>query len=534
MKACVIQPHYSVDYDLSQELFQWELDALDRCDESMDLIVLPEAADVPCLARTREEFLQSYRKFGPALLQKAAETARRCNAVLFVNATYEAETGERNATYAFDRRGNIAGHYFKQHLTPYEISRRGLDGDYTFEFSRPTVITIDGIRYGFLTCYDFYFYEAFANMARQNIDVIIGCSHQRSDEHSFIELINRFCAYNCNAYMVRASVSLDESSTIGGGSMIVAPDGSVLADLENRVGMATAEFDPKKKYYTPAGFGNPEAPHYDYIEAGRRPWKYRPGGSAIVPPDQNQKYPRICAHRGFSSAAPENSLPALGAAVALGAQELEFDVRFTADGVPVVIHDNDLSRLSGGRGTVTGSTLEELRKLDAGDWQGDVFRGLQIPALEEVLAKFSCHAILNIHLKVEDFGAPYDETALAKALELLHRYDCEKHCYLTCGNDTVLRQIGEAAPHILRCCAYGKDPDHLVERAVRLGCQKVQFGRDNVTRERVEKAHQAGLVCNLYWADTPEEVRGALDLGIDTILSNNCLTAMNVLAGASR
>ena len=58
-------------------------------------------------------------------------------------------------------------------------------------------------RYGFLVCYDYYFYEAFANMARQKMDVIIGCSHQRTDKHSALEIINRFLSYNTNSYLIR-------------------------------------------------------------------------------------------------------------------------------------------------------------------------------------------------------------------------------------------------------------------------------------------------------------------------------------------
>ena len=58
------------------------------------------------------------------------------------------------------------GYYDKQHLTPGEVDKRRLDSAYSFEPTEPTVIEIEGVRYAFLTCYDFYFYEAFANIAR--------------------------------------------------------------------------------------------------------------------------------------------------------------------------------------------------------------------------------------------------------------------------------------------------------------------------------------------------------------------------------
>ena len=85
MKACVIQPAYSMDFSQSDKFFDWELDTLDQCDESMDLIVMPEYSNVPCLANTKEEMLESYNKYSGKLLEKASETAKRCGATLFVN-----------------------------------------------------------------------------------------------------------------------------------------------------------------------------------------------------------------------------------------------------------------------------------------------------------------------------------------------------------------------------------------------------------------------------------------------------------------
>ena len=124
------------------------------------------------------------------------------------------------------------------------------------------------MRYAFLTCYDFYFYEAYANIARNNVDIIIGCSLQRSDSHDAIEIMCRHLAYNTNAYVIRSSVSFDENSKICGASMIVSPTGKVLENMYGKFGIGCAEFDPKEKYLKPAGFGNPDAPHYEYIEFG--------------------------------------------------------------------------------------------------------------------------------------------------------------------------------------------------------------------------------------------------------------------------
>ena len=178
MKVCIAQPEYSVDYGCSDELFEKQLELFEQCDSSMDLIVFPESCDIPCLAKTKEDMEKSVEKYNQRLLEVASQTAKRCKSLLFVNARSQGENGLRNTTYAFDREGEIVGKYYKQHLTPGEVSVMQLDSDYSFSFSAPTVIEIEGIRFGFLVCYDAYFYEAFDNMARQKLDVIIACSHQ--------------------------------------------------------------------------------------------------------------------------------------------------------------------------------------------------------------------------------------------------------------------------------------------------------------------------------------------------------------------
>ena len=262
MKVCIIQPKYSTDYSKSDEFFQKELDLLHQCDCTMDIIVLPEASDIPCLAGTKEESEKSAEKFNKILLDECSKTAKKCNSMLFVNARSFSDKGARNTTYAFNRQGEITGMYLKQHLTPGEVSKIKLDSDYSFEFSEPTIVEMEGIRFAFLTCYDFYFYEAFANIARKNVDVVIGCSHQRSDTHEALKIMSQFLAYNTNAYVLRSSVSMDENSDIGGASMVVAPDGKVLLNMYSRVGLETVDIDINKKYYKPAGFGNPPSAHY--------------------------------------------------------------------------------------------------------------------------------------------------------------------------------------------------------------------------------------------------------------------------------
>ena len=526
MKICLIQPAYSTDYLRSDEYFNELIRLVDGCDESMDVIVLPESCDIPCLAHTREESEASSKKYNKILLDKVSETAKRCNAIVFVNArSFDESEAGRNTTYAFDREGNIVGKYFKQHLTPGEVSKMQLDSGYTYEHSEPTVVEIGGIRFGFLTCYDFYFYEAFSDIARKGVDVIIGCSHQRSDTHRALEIITQNLAYNTNAYVLRASVSMDESSDIGGGSMVVAPTGEILLNMKSRIGAETVEIDVNNKYYKPAGYGNPPAAHYEYIEQGRRPWKYRPAGSAISRFDADMPFPRTCAHRGFNTVAPENSLAAFGAAVAMGADEIEFDLWFTKDGEIVSTHDSSLERVSNGEGKVKEHTLEELRELDFGSKHGEAFKGMKIPTFEDILKKFAGHCIMNIHLKRGGDKPEY----LDRVVQLIRKYDCEKHVYFMCGRDEVLERLQREYPDISRCCGGGDQKWEIVERAIKYGCKRVQLFKPYFNQEMIDKAHANGIICNVFYADDPAEAQEYLDMGIDVILTNDYFNIANVV-----
>lgn len=522
MKACVIQPPYSMNTSFSDKYFDYKIKMLEKCDDTMDIIVLPEYSDVPCATDTLEETLFYHNKYIERLLDECISTAIRCSAVVCVNALCPVGENFRNTTYVYGKNGELLGQYFKKHLPPSELDTFSLDSEYTFEFSQPYVLEIDGLRYAFLTCYDFYFYEAFANIARRNVDIIIGCSLQRSDSHEAIETMCKFLAYNTNAYVVRSSVSFSEDSEICGASMIVSPKGKVLANMKGRFGMETAEFDPRDKYYKPAGFGGKSASHYEYIEFGRKPWQYRPAGSAIIKNDEQLPYPRVCAHRGFSTIAPENSMPAYGAAIAMGAEEIELDIWPTKDGEFVSCHDRELDRVSNGAGLITESTLEELEKHDFGVKFGEKFKGLKILKFEDILKKFSCQVIMNIHIKPLSYEEEYPEDSMKKIVSLIKKYDCEKYVYLMLETDVQIRQFKKYAPQIAVCVGHLSDrPYEIVDRAVEMECEKVQFFKPFFDQKMIDKAHKNGIRCNVFWSDDSDETEKFLKMGIDTILTND-------------
>ena len=391
MKARVIQPLFAQDRPGLDKSFEWTIKALDKCKPGLDIIVLPEFSEVPGATPDPADFLKIAREYGPVLLKACSETARRCKALVFVGCIDTGCEVPRNATFVYDREGNLIGKYYKENLTAGEWKKYGLDKSTNMEWTKPLMMDIEGVRYAFLTCYDFYFYENYSNIARWKPDVIIGCSHQRSDPFRALDIINSFCAYNTGAYLVRASVSMGRRSKLGGCSCVVAPSGRILGNLRSRVRWMDVTFDPKEKYLKPAGYGNPPAMHSEYIEIGRRPWKYRPGGSAICPPLAEMPQERS----RFSS----NDIGELGAAVARGVQEISFDLD------------------------------------PAGDWEGK---------LEGILRKLSCHAIMDIHVN----GRDWDDDALKRLYGLVFDFDAVGHTVFTAEDEGVRARLAALAPGI--------------------------------------------------------------------------------------
>ncbi len=536
MKICLIQPPYSLGEEGAEECFRKELSLLASCGEDgkPDLIVLPEYADVLFAAKDRAALLAAHERFFPRLFDACREAARKNGAIVFFNALDRAESGNwRNATWALGRDGEIAGKYGKRHLPPLERDLFGLDTADADGPRFPEIVEIDGLRFAFLTCYDFYFYEAFPLIARERPDFIIGCSLQRSDRHDASEIMCRHLAYNTNAYVLRSSVSMEglpgAIDGVCGATMAVSPDGRVLSNLFGKVGALSVEIDPAVKYRKPAGFGRAPAPHWEYAEYGRNPYQYRPAGPGTVLSDERMPYPRICAHRGFNTVAPENSLPAFGAAVALGAEEIEFDLWETKDGEIVSIHDAGLERVSNGTGYVWEHTLAELETYDFGSKAGPEYEGLPIVRFEEILEKFSCRTVMNIHVKAVDDERPLPEAYLEKMIRLIRKYDAQKHCYFMSGNPAVLRQLGALAPDIPRCAGADEDPHRdLVEKALACDCTKIQLfsphfpsNPPEFVKEQIDKAHENGIRVNLFYSDRREEAAEYLALGVDTILTND-------------
>lgn len=229
----------------------------------------------------------------------------------------------------------------------------------------------------------------------------------------------------------------------------------------------------------------------------------------------------LCAHRGCLDTHPENTLPAFREAIRLGAQMIEFDVQLTKDSALVIMHDETVDRTTNGTGRVSDLTLAEIRRLDAGRKKGEPFAGTPVPTFEETLAIMPRNVWLNCHLKG---GEAVGKAAAA----LVARVGRKQQAFLACGEEAAAgaRQIES---DILICnteTKYRRDTRRYVEATVAMKANFIQLlraeGEDR--RALMETLKKGQVRVNYYYAQTPDELPGLFDAGVDFVLVNNLAT----------
>ena len=225
------------------------------------------------------------------------------------------------------------------------------------------------------------------------------------------------------------------------------------------------------------------------------------------------KLKKFCAHRGVSALIPENTLPAFAAALALGADEIEFDIRLTKDNQMVVCHDPVLERISDGTGDVRDYTLDELKKLNVGfksGWQV----GFCTP--EEVFAQLDNRIVFNIHLKEHGENG----FIIRELLKLIEQYNAFDSVYFA-GSPNELEWMQTIAPNIRRVAIQlPNDTIGIYEMAKKYRCSGVQFWLGMFDEDLIKKLHKDGIRCNLFYADNADDYKKYFEMGIDVLLTN--------------
>ncbi len=226
------------------------------------------------------------------------------------------------------------------------------------------------------------------------------------------------------------------------------------------------------------------------------------------------------AHRGARAVAPQNTLAAFERAVDLGADGIELDVRLSADGVPVVIHDATVDATTDGRGRVAAMTLAQLKRLDAGAWFDAAFAGERVPTLEEVLEAFADRLLLNLELK----SAGLRDDALERAVAaLIERHEMSERVLVSCFNPLALRRIKQLDPHLPVGLLSAAETSFALRRrwSASIAPHEARHPEHTIVdADYIAWARQHGYRVVTWTVDEPDEMRRLIDLGVDGIITN--------------
>jgi glycerophosphoryl diester phosphodiesterase len=229
----------------------------------------------------------------------------------------------------------------------------------------------------------------------------------------------------------------------------------------------------------------------------------------------------IMAHRGASSAAPENTLAAVERAIADGADFVEIDVQETADGEVVVIHDSDLMKIGGTNLKIWDATYEQLQGIDVGSWFAPEFANERVPKLEQVLEICKDKAGVNIELKY--YG--HDERLEERVVDIVERAGMESKIVVMSLKYEAVQKMRQLRPEwtigLLTATAVGDltrlDAGFL---AVHTGLARPNF---------IRAAHRSGKDVYVWTVNDPVQMSVMMTKQVDGLITDEPALARTVL-----
>ncbi|EMI14659.1 glycerophosphodiester phosphodiesterase [Bacillus stratosphericus LAMA 585] len=230
----------------------------------------------------------------------------------------------------------------------------------------------------------------------------------------------------------------------------------------------------------------------------------------------------IIAHRGSSSAAPENTIAAFDVAVKQGADYIELDVQMTMDQHVVVIHDDTVDRTTNGNGLVKNYTLDQLKKLDAGSWFDQQYTNERIPTLQEILERYSQRIGLLIEIK-----HPKRQIGIEKAVaRITNRFSYSRHIIIQSFDVHALQRIKAFAPSLRTALIIKPDALKLTKRKLTTyssfaNCLNMK--KTMINRWWIDRIHTFGMDVFIWTVKDQKTADRIKKYPIDGVVTDNPL-----------
>jgi glycerophosphoryl diester phosphodiesterase len=224
----------------------------------------------------------------------------------------------------------------------------------------------------------------------------------------------------------------------------------------------------------------------------------------------------VSAHRGSSSTTPENTLSSIRMAIIDGAGYAEIDVQETADGIIVLMHDDNALRTTGLNKNLWDVGLKELRQASAGSWFNPNFQAEKVPTLEEVIDTAKSHIKLNIELK----NNGHQKLLADKTVEILKRKQFEIDCIVTSFDNQMLKQVKKLDPQIKTGLILGNKPQALDSVLKSNDYEVLSVAYPAIDEEFMRLAQANKKEVFAWTVNDPKAMSNMLNLGVSSIITN--------------
>lgn len=238
--------------------------------------------------------------------------------------------------------------------------------------------------------------------------------------------------------------------------------------------------------------------------------------------------PIILAHRGASAHAPENTLAAFELAIQQGSDGIELDVKLSADGHVVVIHDLTVNRTTGAHGRVKDMTLQQLHSLDAGSFISETFKGEKIPTLEEVFDKVGKRTFINVELT--NYLTPHDHLVESVCM-LVKKFGLQKRILFSSFMPLNLLRAHGYLPEVPTGLLTWKGLRGMWSRSFGFAFGKYDALHPDyrdITQQQIYYVHRLNKRIHTWTVDKEEDMRRLLKWGVDAIITNDPQLAVKV------
>jgi glycerophosphoryl diester phosphodiesterase len=225
----------------------------------------------------------------------------------------------------------------------------------------------------------------------------------------------------------------------------------------------------------------------------------------------------ISAHRGGRDEAPENTLAAFERARDLGIPGIECDVRLSADGVPVIIHDDTVDRTTNGTGEVHTLTVEQLARLDARASHHDWPSTPHVPTFAELMGLAEGFDYFEVEIKPD--APERAERIVPLLLAEVDRAGAREKVRFISFDPAIVALCRKLAADMMNSLIVRQTTEKEIQAALDLGCDGISGPVKTLTEPFVATAHEAGLKVTCWTANTDEDVDNMLAWNVDVIIT---------------